>query len=165
MSTQITAPDPVLIGLLKEYFINPDSAGGFYGPSSINLGKIDTMKYGSFVGSAERVLLKGLESLTLSSPACIAAPKVYMSAKKWIHIGMDQDSSLFPVRLYVPEALRISTKRLSIGDVKMLAMPKTTEILCEKLILRKHQEEDPDYFEIVKSWLVDEDTEVEVRQV
>ena len=71
-----------------------------------------------------------------------------------------------PVRLYAPKYLVFKAKYIIISDDIMFLeeRPKMGSLQCEKLTLAKSQEEDPDYFEIMKSWVQYDTTEVEIIQ-
>jgi hypothetical protein len=119
----------------------------------------------SFCGALRMTSLISSLSIQLQSPALLAAPIVLLLAQKKINIGIKGQHFLpHPVRFYAPEQFIISAPGLSVGNVQMLSEPKEACISCKNLDLTKEQEEDPYYFEIVKSWLVDDTTEVTIRQ-
>ena len=135
---------------------------GIYGGNCCNLFAGGSIIYNGFIGSHYVVFLTSMDSIIHEAPACIAARLVNMVAKESISLGIaGQGSQPVPVRLYAPEQVTITTKHLSIGDITLLTEPEHGFISCKRLTLSKAQEEDPDYFEIVKSWVIDDETEVE----
>lgn len=114
-----------------------------------------------FFGSLNVVYLTNDHSITYESPACIAAPFVTMVAKDAISIGMKGNGDHnVPVRVYAPKVLSITTKHLSIGNL-MLGKTENGFISCKKLTLAKSTDTDPPHFETVKSWLINDDVEIE----
>lgn len=115
-----------------------------------------------FMGSANIVFLSSKDSIIHEAPACVAAPLVTMVAKNAISVGIaGQGDQPVPVRLYTPQQLSITTKHLSVGDVMMLVEPQHGFISCKKLTLSKSIEEDPPHFEVVKSWVMNDDVEID----
>lgn len=121
-----------------------------------------------FIGSDNALCLISDMMITAEATACIAAPLVTMKAKEAISLGMaGKGKHPLPVRLFAPEVLTIITKHLSIGEIILgherikIDPPIDGSVSCKKITLSKSTEEDPDYFEIVKSWVVDDDTEIE----
>lgn len=97
-------------------------------------------------------------------PALLAAPQVTLAAKRSISLGI-VSSIESPLRLFVPEMLTIATKHLLIGEnVKILNNPpKNGVVFCKKLLfLKGESEQDSEHFEIVKSWIQSDETEVEI---
>ena len=140
--------------------------GSMYGEQSlvVNSGKI-TYNTG-FLGSSTVVFLTSSDSIVHESPACIAAPLVNLVAMNAITMGMaGQGLQPVPVRLFAPISLTITTKHLFIGDIAILTEPKDALIFCSKLILSKSSEEAPAYFEVVRSWAINDDMEVEVVSI
>lgn len=116
-----------------------------------------------FIGSHMILLLSATDSIVLEAPAFIVAPTVNIVAKRALELGMkDRQSQPVPVQLYVPQILSITTKHLSVGEIKFLVEPENAFVSCEKLTLLKFTEEDPDYFEVVKSWSINDRMETEV---
>jgi hypothetical protein len=114
-----------------------------------------------FMGSDERVVMYN-EEITHEAPACIAAPVVTMVANKSIVLGLwGQRSADFPVRLYVPQELSIKAKRLYVGDIQFIVEPQVGSITCEYLLLARFTQEDPPNFELVKSWISNDDVNIE----
>lgn len=120
-----------------------------------------------FIGSYNLVDLSCREKIAISieAPACIAAPFVYMRSQEGIKLGMRGiGKEPVPVRLFVTEKLIISTKHLSVGKIMFLAVPEEGEIYCKKLALSKSTDSDVKNFEIIKSWIKSDDTEIETVQ-
>ena len=86
-----------------------------------------------------------------------------MVAKNAIFLGMvGQGSQPFPVRLYTPKSISMTTQHLSVGDIQILVEPAFGGfIYCKKLTLLKSEEKEPDAFEIIKSWVMNDDAEIE----
>ena len=63
--------------------------------------------------------------------------------------------------LYAPDMLTITTKHLSIGEMEILKKPKAAFLYCSKLTLVKTKKEKPACFEMVKSWAINDDMEIE----
>jgi hypothetical protein len=114
------------------------------------------------MGSANVVFLSSKDSIIHEAPACVAAPLVTMVAKNVISLGIaGQGDQPIPVRLYAPQQLSITTKHLSVGDVMVLVEPQQGFISCKRLTLSKSTAEDPAHFEVVKSWVMNDDVEIE----
>lgn len=137
--------------------------GTMYGSQSSVIHANQSIINRGFIGSANVVFLTSLDAIVHEAPGCIAAPLVNMIAKNSISLGMagkrDQPG---PVQLYAPTKLSITTKHLSVGDLMILVEPEHGFVACKKLTLSKSTEEDPDYFETVKSWAINDDMDVEV---
>jgi len=143
--------------LMKEY-----SGGVMHGKNSLNVFAGKSIVNKGFMGSANVVFLTSLDSISHEAPACIAAPLVNIVAKNVLSLGMaGQGSQPVPVRLYAPEQLTITVKHLSIGDLMLLVEPKHGIVSCKKLTLTKTKKEEPEYFEVIKSWVINDDTEIE----
>lgn len=150
----------VVIRLRDEYL-----EGTMYGEKQLFLYAGNSINNNGFMGSANVAFFSSMNSIIHETPACIAAPLVNMIAKNAISLGMaGQGSQPIPVRLYAPKQLSITTKHLSVGDIMMIIEPKYGFISCRKLTLQKSTEEDPENFEIVKSWVIDDDVEIETVQ-
>jgi hypothetical protein len=116
-----------------------------------------------FMGSYSVVYLTAFNSIIHEAPGCIGAPFVNMVAKRAISLGMaGYEVQPVPLRLYCPKAITIVTKYLSIGDVRLLEIPENGFISCQKLTLSKSKEGDSDDFELIKSWAINDDMEIEV---
>ncbi len=139
------------------------SGGVIYGDKSFVAHVAKTFVNKGFIGSSTVVFLTSHDSIVHEAPACIAAPLVNMVAKKAISMGVDgQGSQPVPVRLFATNELTITTRHLSLGDVMLLTEPNTALLSCSKLTLFKFTDEEPAYFEIVRSWSINDDMEVEV---
>lgn len=148
----------IVVKLRDEY-----SGGSMYGGQSFVAHAGQSIRNNGFMGSANVVSLTSLDSIVHEAPGCIAAPLVNMIAKNAISLGMaGKGDQPVPVRLYAPRQLSITTKHLSVGDLMILVEPEHGFVACKKLTLSKSTEEDPDYFEIVKSWAINDDMDVEV---
>jgi hypothetical protein len=85
-----------------------------------------------------------------------------MVAVNAINLGVaGQGDAPVPLRLYAPEKLLINTKILTVRDIALLGQPKNGFITCKKLTLVQSGEEEPAHFEIIKSWVINEDAEIE----
>lgn len=139
------------------------SGGVMYGHESLVIHGAQCIGNNGLMGSLNVVSLSSLDAIIHEAPGCIAAPLVNMIAKNAISLGMTgQGDQPVPVRLYAPTQLSITTKHLSVGELMILVEPKYGLVACKKLTLSKSTEEDPYYFEIVKSWAINDDMEVEV---
>lgn len=146
----------IVLALKKEY-----SGGGMYG-DNMCAAHAKSISNNGFIGSKTAVFLSSQDSITHETPACVAAPHVTMVAKNAISLGMAGQKDLpVPVRLYTPEQLCITTNHLSVGNIMILIEPKHGFISCQKLTLSKSTEEDPEYVEIVKSWVMNDNVEIE----
>lgn len=151
-------PSDIILRLRDEY-----SSGSIYGHSSLTANARQAIRNGGFMGSSSVVFLTSNDSIVHEAPACIAAPLVNMVAQNAISMGVaGQELNSVPVRLFVTSQLTITTKHLSIGDVMILTEPKTAMLSCSRLTLFKSTDEEPDYFEVVKSWSINDEMEIEV---
>ncbi len=148
-----------IVNQLKDQY----QGGSVYGGEACLLHAGLTLRNNGFMGSANVVFLTSKDVIIHEAPGCIAAPLVNMVAKNAISLGMaGQGSEPVPVRLYAPERLTMTTTHLSIGDLNILEAPRFGFVFCKKLTLSKSTEEEPEYFEIVKSWAINDDMETEV---
>lgn len=119
-----------------------------------------------FFGSFGSVHLNTKESITFESPACVAAPLVTMTATKAINLGVEgRKNQPVAVRLFAPVHLAISAMEVSIGDLQLLQVPDSVHLNCKKLTLTYSAPEEPVHFEIVKSWLINDDTKIETLHI
>lgn len=147
----------IVIRLKDEY-----SGGSMYGGHTLSAHAGRSILNNGFMGSSNIVFLSSKNSIIHEAPACIAAPLVTMVAKNVLSLGIaGQGNQPVPVRLYVPDQLSLTTKHLSIGDISMLVEPQHGFISCKKMTLSKSTEEDPTHFEVVKSWVINDDVEIE----
>ena len=119
------------------------------------------MKNSAFLDSAYAVFLSSQSSIEHEAPACIAAPLVNMILKNSVSLGASSQDSRDKAMLYVPEQLSITTKHLMVGNLLLLVEPKIGFISCKKLTLIKLPGKDPDYFDLIKSWLIYDDVKIE----
>ncbi|MFY7843439.1 MAG: hypothetical protein ACOVOR_05450 [Rhabdochlamydiaceae bacterium] len=154
--SSISSHTDIITQLKNEY-----SAGSIYGGQSLSA-SAHIFRNNGFVGSANVVFITCKDSIVHEAPACIAAPLVNMVAKNLITIGIEsQKSQVAPVRFYTPSQLSITTKHLSFGSVDILVEPENAFIVCKKLTLPKHDKEESNDFELIKSWVMNEDCEIE----
>ncbi len=147
-----------VIRLRDEY----STGGAVYGGTVCSVHGGNSISNSGFIGSANVVFLSSNNFIIHEAPACVAAPLVTMVAKNAISLGIaGQGDQPAPFRLYAPDQLSITTKHLSVGDVMMLVKPENGFISCKKLTLSKSTEEDPAHFEVVKSWVMNDDVEIE----
>jgi hypothetical protein len=160
MASAAITNDTIITKLRDEY-----SGGSMYGGQSLNIHAGTAVKNNGFMGSENIIFLSSKNSITHEAPACIAANLVTMVAKNTISMGLaGQGKESFPVRLCVPSQLSITTKHLSIGEVMLLVEPEHGFISCKKLTLLKPAENDPENFEVIKSWVMNDDAEIEYTQ-
>jgi FG-GAP repeat len=154
-STQPISYTEIVLGLKRSYL----------GPARFLEGHMSlpskSMKNNSFLGSSHVVFLSSQSSMEHDAPACIAAPLVNMVAKNAISIGAASKTPADKVVIYAPEQLSLTTNHLTIGNIAFLANPKAAFISCSKLTLIKFEGEDPDYFKVVKSWVIDNKAKVD----
>lgn len=138
--------------------------GAMWGGEACTLYTAENLNNSGFIGSNTVVVITSLDSINHQAPACVAAPIVNMVAKNKINFGTKKESSSsIPVRLYSPIQLSITTKHLSIDDFTLVVEPNHAILSCKKLSLyKKPNEEDPSYFEVVKSWAINDEMEVEI---
>ena len=149
----------IVIRLRDEY-----TGGSAYGGVTFTAHAGKSISNTGFFGSGGAVFLSSKDSIIHEAPACVAAPLVTMVAKNAISLGIKGQGDLpIPVRLYAPQQLSITTKHLSVGDVMLLGEPEHGFISCKKLTLSKSTEEDPAHFEVVKSWVMNDDVEIEIN--
>lgn len=111
-----------------------------------------------FIGSRKAVILSSADSMIFNPLTCLVAPRISLVAEHAIYfLGKTE----CPVFLYSPERLRIAADRLIIGDIEILTEPKEAFISCNKLAFVQSTEEEHSSFEIVKSWVVNDDVEIE----
>lgn len=148
--------DPKIMELSKDY------SGGYHHQHFSAHGGSHLTNDG-FIGSDQAIFLSSDNEITHKSPACIAAPLVTMTARNVISLGTSRHTPRnLPVRLYVPDKLSITTKHLSIRDIEILQDPQHGFISCKTLTLFKSREDNPPHFEIVLSWVIRDDTNVEI---
>ncbi len=124
----------------------------------------DAFTNNGFMGSSMRLSLTAGNAITHKAPACLAAPRIQMMAQNIINLG-EPEMQTTPTRIYAPLKLTLEAKHVVIGNIRLVVEPKNGAIVCDKLTLSKskNSEEDPDHFEIVKSWIIEEyTTEVEI---
>ncbi|MDP1608497.1 MAG: hypothetical protein Q8L98_04180 [Chlamydiales bacterium] len=116
------------------------------------------LKNNGFIGSRKAVILSSADSIIFNPLTCLAAPRISLVAENAIYfLGKTE----FPVFLYPPERLRIGADRLIVGDIEMLTDPKEAYISCKILAFVQSTEQEHSSFEIVKSWVVNDDVEIE----
>ncbi len=115
-----------------------------------------------FMGAGKGFILRSETSYSLEAPAFIAANILTILARNALNLGLKgRGDHLQPIQIYAPQLFNISAPHISIGDVHFLEQPLKGVLACEKLTLSKTTEEDPEHFEVVKSWLKNDTTEVE----
>ncbi len=141
------------------------SGGIVFGDYSLTAFIKKDMSNRGFFGSRNIIFLHSA-TMRHVAPACIAAPLVNLVAKNIIEIGAEKTDSSVPVRIFAPNQITISTSHLSIGKLLLVTEPQHGAIFCKKLTLTQHTEEqDTSCFEVVKSWVAHDDTEVEIVKV
>lgn len=144
---------------------NDYPAGPTYGSTVLSIDTPDAVYNRDFMGSENLVFITCQDAIVHEAPACIAAPRVVMAAKNAIKLGMEgQGAHPFPVRLHVPQKLLLTAKQLCVGDLSLVVEPKRGFVSCQKLLLSKSTEEEPPHFEIVKSWVVNDDVEIAIMR-
>lgn len=137
--------------------------GVTYGPKSLNYNRQSLLRNTGFFGSANIVWLTSDSAIEFEAPGCVAAPFVNMLAKKSVSLGMKgQGARPFPVRLYAPKSLSITTNNLRIGDLQILEEPKNASVFCRKLTLSRLTDENRDCIALVQSWIVPDDVELQI---
>lgn len=139
------------------------SGGVLYGGQSCVVHARESIKNNGFMGSENIVFLTSRDSITHEAPGCIAADLVNMVAKNVISLGMaGRGTQPVPFRIYSPKTITMTAKHLSVGDIMFLVVPDHGSISCNKLTLSKSTEEEPDSFELIKSWAINDEMEVEI---
>ncbi len=129
-------------------------------PSHINID--------SFFGSSSVLFLRANTDIHCEAPVCIAAPLVTLVAKKAIHLGeKGRGTHAQPGRLFASKQFCLVSPHIILGDFIFLGLPKAASIACKKLTLIRSKEETKsqakeEAFEVVKSWVMDDATEIEV---
>jgi hypothetical protein len=146
--------DRIFISSLRDSYF----AEKKYSEEGLKISQSELIVNTEFIGSLNFVFLKSGDFIAHEAPACIAAPSVTMIAQKAISLGsIGQGSYSVPVCLYASRELTIKTQMLSIGDLNILAEPEDVTVFCKKLVLSESMKKKaPDQFEIVKSWIDDE---------
>lgn len=153
----MTASDVVIHSLRNEYYAGIKWGENYLSDSS----EVVTVNNG-FYGSLNVVHLSSGDKMFHDAPGCIASRLATLVAKNGISIGMaGQGAQPHPFRFYTPIQLSITTQHLIIGDIKFLVEPQHGFISCRKLTLIKSKEDDPSHFELVKSWVMNDDVEIE----
>lgn len=124
----------------------------------------ETFHNEGFLGSRKKVSILSKQSIIFDAPAAIAAPCLEIAAKNAIYIGLPgKEASSCSVRIYAPKELCLVAEHVSIGAIKILKNPELGCVMCKKLTLQKSKEEETDTFEMIQSWLVEnQNTEVEI---
>ena len=145
-----SSPHEIVIDRLQREY---SGASMFRGRSIVALNILDKFVYNGFLSSKSAVSITSRNEIVLEASACIAAPIVVMVAKNAISMGVSgQGLESSPVRVFAPNQLLIITKHLRMCDFALLTNPSIGFVFCRKLTLLKSTEEDPGYFEIVKSF-------------
>lgn len=134
-----------------------------YGQYDIDIHAGRSIINNSFIGALYVTNLTAMDSIVHEAPACIASQSVNMVAKNAIHLGTaGQGLRSVPARLFASQKLTITTSHLSIGELAILKEPKHALIFCSKLTFIKSSDEEPEYFETVRSWAINDAMETEV---
>lgn len=142
------------------------SNGVQYGISTLSMHAPELIYNNGFLGSSNVVFLSADRSIIHEAPGCVAAPLVNMVAQNAIMLGASgQGDQTVPVRLYAPEQLSITTNHFTIGAANLLVEPNHGFIFCRKLTLIQFTEEAPPYFEILASYLMNDDVAVERKRI
>jgi hypothetical protein len=142
------------------------SSGVQYATDALSWNAKGSILNGGFIGSSIVVFLSSDEAIIHEAPGCVAAPLVNMVALNAIMLGASgQGDQPVPVRLYAPEQLSITTNHLTVGAANLLIEPKFGYISCRKLTLIQFTEEAPPYFEILASYLMNDDVTIERKRV
>lgn len=143
-------------------FKNEYSSGVIFSKDSLSVFAKDHLRNDGFLGSHNVVFLTCQDSIVQEAPGCIAAPLVNMVALNRLSLGAEgQGSQPVPLRIFTPRQFTLTSKELSVGDVSFLTEPIHGFISCKKLTLIQRTDEEPSSFELIKSWLMDDATEIE----
>ena len=159
MSAVSQNKEPQVIAALRSQY----SGGVLFGRSCLTSQVAQDLNSSGFMGSNMVVSLISGRDIVYTSPACVAAPLVHMVAKRSISIGIEQPESSIPVRIYAPRQLSLAADTVSLGDLQFVTLPQGAAITCRRLILQTTKDEEPEYFELVKTW-TPESTEIEVKK-
>lgn len=158
--------DEVVINLRSECLMMNPLNKPLFAKGHISLPSKATLTNYGFIGALSAVFLSSQTKMTHDSPACLAAPLITLVAKEAIDLGVKgKKDSPIPVCLYAPEQISISTPHLSVGEIQLVAMPKFGYISCEKITFFKSGEKDPEYFDIIKSWVINKNVVIEYKQI
>ena len=134
-------------------------------PVALNFKQVGNVETDAFLGSFNALSIFSQKSIHLlaggDSSACLAATTITLIAKDAISIGTGGVSSIDLVKIYSPFCLSITAKHVSICHVDFVEKAVTGSISCDKLTLSKVINEEPPYYEIVKSMILLDKTEVE----
>ncbi len=156
MTTSMPAAIPI-VKLMEQY-----ESGVTFGTNSLNIHVGESISNNGFFGSFERMFLYSKKEIIHNAPGCAAAPEIIMIANKIIGLGQDfSQAHIPPVRLFAPDKLILTTQHLRVGDLLILTEPTITSIACKKLTLIQHRDEAPESHEMIRSWLMYDDTAVE----
>jgi hypothetical protein len=148
------------INQLKEEYQD----GVIYGDKSLLVHANGVLINAGFMGSSQLVSLSSRDRIALEAPGCVAAPLIDMIAKNVISFGQTgKQNHPFPVRIYAPLKLSVTAQHVVVGDLDLLVEPKYGLFTCKTLTFFQSTPETPDYIEIIKSWGLNDDMEVEVR--
>ena len=115
-----------------------------------------------FMGAGNSLMLRSVTSYSIESPAFIAANIMTLMAKNALNLGLEgRGDHPQPVQIYAPQLFNLSAEHISIGDVRFLEQPSHGVLACKKLTLLRTTEEEPEHFEVVQSWLKNDNTQVE----
>jgi len=126
--------------------------------------EMEPVQIHGFLGS--RLILKVVskDEIVCNSPSFLAAPLVTNIAMNAIYLGYQDLPMPEPVRIYAPHLFNIITSHLALGDLEFVVEPLHGFLACHTLSLKKlsPKTEDPEWWEMVKSWSANEDMEVRV---
>lgn len=128
-------------------------------------GNVESMYVSSFLGSTTSLDVKATKCIKVGADGCIAAPRINLYARANIFWSVNPLDPSPAVRLYAPEGLSITSNVICLGNFTILYEPENASILCNRLTLIQPVREEPEVFEIVKSWVEDDNTEVEKIKV
>lgn len=115
-----------------------------------------------FMGAGKSFILRSVTSYSIESPAFIAASVMTIMVRNALNLGLEgREEHPQPVQIYAPQLFNLSARHISIGDVRFLEQPSHGVLACERLTLLKTTEEVPEHFEVVRSWLKHDNTQVE----
>jgi hypothetical protein len=121
----------------------------------------DWLEIRTFLGSKKSLCIKAREYIQIENPGCIAAPSINFIANEILNWGVSSiESKSTATRLYAIQDFNLKANRISVGDFTILHEPENGSIECKNLTLLHTESEEPLSFEIIKSWVKNDNTEI-----
>ncbi len=121
----------------------------------------NTIQNNGFMGATRKIVLDSADSIDHECGSCLAGPVVSLYAKHAVSLGVAGSS--FPMELYAPWRFLCKARQVFVGDVHFLVDPAIGSIICEKITFYQHAGDEPESTEMMKSWLKNDRTEIEIQ--